>query len=177
MSLHFAAVLLMVDRVKREGDAVVIETDNRRNYAIGNRRLAIGIALAPLAWVVAELVGYVIASRSCEPPTNGLHAYGVTYPVATLVIIDVVLALVSLVGLYTAYSSVQALSDDHPPGDRKVQQESGSLVVPRDMGADPTFTRSRFMAMTGVLASSLFTLGIVLFGIAPFLLNVCRQAP
>jgi len=166
----------MVDRVKHEGDAVVIETDNRRDYAVGNTRLLVGIGLAPLAWVLAEIVGYVLASRSCEPPTNGLRAYGVGHPGLALVSIDVVLVLVGLFGLFTAYSSTQALSDDHPPGDYRVEQESGALP-PRDKGADPTFTRSRFVAMTGVLASSLFTLGILLFGLAPFLLDVCNSAP
>jgi hypothetical protein len=166
----------VVARVKRDGDAVVIETDNRRDYAVGNGKLLLGIALAPLAWVLAELVGYVLASRSCEPPTNGLRAYGVTHPATALVVIDVALILVGLFGLFTAWSSVLALRDDHPPGDFRVQQQSGALP-PRDKGADPTFTRSRFVAMTGVLASSLFTLGIILFGIAPFFLDVCRAAP
>lgn len=176
MSVPVAPALLVVDRLKRDGDAVVIETDNRRDYAVGNGRLLLGIALAPLAWVLAELVGYVIASRSCEPPTNGLRAYGVAHPAIALVVIDVALAVVGLFGLFTAYTSVRALRDDHPPGDFRVEQESGA-VPPRDKGADPTFTRSRFLAMTGVLASSLFTLGIILFGIAPLFLDLCNAAP
>ena len=105
-----------------------------------------------------------------------MRAYGVNHPGTVLVVIDIVLVLVSAFGLFTAYSSMQALADDHPPGDYRVEQESGALP-PRDMGADPTFTRSRFVAMTGVLASSLFILGIILFGIAPFLLDLCRTAP
>lgn len=166
----------MVDRITHEGDAVFIETDNRRDYAVGNRRLLIGIGLAPLAWIVAEVVGYVIASRSCEPRTNGLHAYGVNHPAVALVTIDFVLVLVGLFGLFTAYSSTRALRVEHPPGDYRVELESGALP-PQDKGADPTFTRSRFVAMTGVVASTLFTLGILLFGLAPFLLNLCRSAP
>lgn len=144
----------------RMDGTVAVRSAGEPVRAPGLRRLAAGLLLAPAAWMLAEIVGYIIGSRSCEPPTNGLHWYGAAHLTPILLILDIILAIVAAFGLWTAYGSVQELKREPVPG-----------------GPDPSFTRSRFLATIGVFASGLFLLGIAWFAIGPVFLEVCGSAP
>ena len=124
---------------------------------VGLKRLWVGVLAAPAAWLVMEMVGYYLAARSCEPGIAGVPMLGTAHPRVTQVIIDVVAAIVALIGLATALRSWRALPQ---PG--------------RD--ATPELGRAHFMAFVGVLTSVLFLGGILMFGLPPFFVNACSQA-
>ena len=139
-------------------------------------RLWLGVATAPAAWVLTELVGYVIVSRSCEPGWNGLSAHGVNRPGVVLTAIAVAMVLVSLGALLVATGSWRALRDREAPNDRAMRASSGS-ELPEDapLAADPRWTRASFMAFAGIFTSALCGLGILFWSVPSFLLNACSQ--
>lgn len=161
--------------VQRDG-TVVMESRDDPGPPLGLGRLAAGVLLAPAAWVLAELVGYIVGSRSCEPPANGLHWYGVAHPTPILLVLDLIFALIAAFGLWTAYGSLTLIESEPAPSDRPAEVRSGAMR-PRGRGIAPSFGRARFLATMGVIGSGIFLLGIVWFAIAPLLLQVCGQAP
>jgi hypothetical protein len=161
--------------VQRDG-TVTMESPPSHAPPIGLRRLAVGVLLAPTAWALAELVGYIIGERSCEPPTNGLHWYGVANPTPVLLLLDLILVAIAALGLWTAYGSLVAIESEPAPSDRLTEVRSGAVRA-RGRGIAPSFGRARFLAAMGVIGSGIFLLGIVWFAIAPLFLQVCRQAP
>jgi hypothetical protein len=124
---------------------------------VANARLWAGVLLAPAAWSVAELLGYVLVARACDRdfPTGVAHA-GITQDV-----VAIVLGIIAIVGLVIAISNLRAVGevrDSELPG------------VPTVWG------RARFMALAGVVMSALFVLGIVFFALPPLFVNWCNQA-
>lgn len=120
--------------------------DARVTPAAGGAGLWLRLWLAPAAWVVVGLVGYLLVARSCEGE-NGLRAYGVAHPAL------VVALLAGAGGLASAYAFVHGRSRDG--------QASG---------------RVRFVAFAGLLASSLFVLAFVYLVVPTFLVDACVQA-
>jgi hypothetical protein len=104
--------------------------------------------------MVAELLGYVLSARTCTRGSAGAVAnVGVVQAV-----VAIALALMAVVGLVIAI------------GNWKTVRE-GSVS---DRSA--VWGRAEFMSMAGIVASVLFVLCIVLFAVAPLLVNACRQA-
>ena len=124
---------------------------------MANARLWAGVLLAPAAWSVAELVGYFLVARACDrnAPTGVAHA-GVVQD-----IVAVVLGIIGVVGLVIAVANLRSVGD---VGDSEMPR------VPTVRG------RARFMALAGVVMSSLFVLGIVFFALPPLFVNWCNQA-
>ena len=124
---------------------------------VANARLWAGVLLAPAAWSVAELVGYFLVARACDrnAPTGVAHA-GVVQD-----IVAVVLGIIAVVGLVIAVANLRSVGD---VGDGEMPR------VPTVRG------RARFMALAGVVMSSLFVLGIVFFALPPLFVNWCNQA-
>lgn len=123
---------------------------------VSERRLWIGVLAAPLAWFTMELVGYSVAARGCDP-SRGIPILGATSPSVMQVVLTIAFALIAAWGLLTAignWRAVGSASGDEPP----------------------EWGRAHFMSFGGTLASALFLLGIVLFGLPPFLVNACSQA-
>jgi hypothetical protein len=126
---------------------------DRESVPVTMGRLWAGVLLAPAAWVVAELLGYPLASRGCDQRTVSAAARtGVTQDV-----IAVVLALIAVAGLVIAM------------GNWRQARAAASSNETAARG------RAQFMSLAGVVASALFTLGIVFFALPPLLINICRE--
>lgn len=116
-------------------------------------RLWAGLLLAPAAWTVAELLGYVLVARACDGGSARTAARaGVTQD-----IVAIGLGIVAVVGLVIALGNWQRVRDAGSPG------------------GPPAWGRSEFMALAGVVASALFLLGIVFFALPPLFGNACNQ--
>jgi hypothetical protein len=141
---------------------------------IPRRRLWLGLVLAPGAWLVAFTVGYVIVSRSCEGD-NGMHATGVAGVRWVDLALALVMAGVAMIGLLTAVGSLREAERKCVPNDLQAEIEAGALD-PEARGDVPWWGRELFMARAGVIASTLFLVGTLLFAFSPLVLNVCSQA-
>lgn len=141
---------------------------------IARRRLWLGLALAPGAWLVAFSVGYLIVSRSCEGD-NGMHATGLPGVRWIDLLLALVMAGVAAIGLLTAVGSLREAERKHVPNDLRVEIEAGALD-PEARGDVPWSGREIFMARAGVVTSTLFLVGTLLFAFSPLVLNVCSQA-
>src|SRR5437868_15524956 len=108
---------------------------------VTDRRLWAGVLLAPGAWVVAELLGYYLASRSCEPIPRGVPLGGTSHPAGVQLVLAVALAALAAGGLATAIGNWRA-------------------VGPRSDREQPVWGRARFMASGGMIAGALFLCGI-----------------
>lgn len=133
----------------------------------GTGRLWFGVVAAPAAWTVAELAGYVLAARSCEPGWNGLDAYGVTNVRPWTAALVLALALIAATGLYVALENLRHTGGTPPRSEHARADSTGDPAA--------VWSRVRFMAIAGVLSSALFLLGTVLFGLPPLIVNACVQ--
>ena len=124
---------------------------------VAPRRLWLGILLAPSAWMLAELIGYYLSSRNCEPFHGGVPLGGTGSAEGTHFVVVIVFAACAAWGLWLALTSWGTVRRDH------------------DVGDPPAWGRARFMAFGGVLVSALFLLGILLFGFSGFVVQACSQ--
>ena len=122
---------------------------------VGLTRLWLGMLLAPGVWLLMEVVGYYLSSRSCYPGIEGVPLAGTAHPAVTQAILMAVGVIVGIIGLVISLGSWRAVQPSASRGD------------------SPEWGRAHFMSFGGVLVSALFTLGIVLFGIPAFVLNAC----
>ena len=141
---------------------------------IPRRRLWLGLVLAPGAWLFAFVAGYVIVSRSCEGD-NGMHATGFSGVRWVDLGIALVMAAVAALGLVTAIGSLREAERKRAPNDLRAEREAGALD-PEPRGDAPWWGRELFMARAGVIGSTLFLIGTLLFAFSPLVLNVCSQA-
>lgn len=129
-------------------------------------RLWFGLLGAPVAWLVAEFVGYLMAARSCEAGRNGINAYGVGNPSVAAVVLALLMLAVAGAATWVAGGtlhrlglSLRSLAGDGRNGDHPVE-----------------WGRARFMALASVLSGVLFGLGIVLIALPPLLVRACSEA-
>ena len=143
---------------------------------VSKGRLWVGVATAPAAWALCELVGYVIVSRSCEPGRDGIGSYAVFQPGIVLTSIAISMTIVAVAALLVAMGSWRALREREAPDDRAVRASSGAeLPDSAPPAADPSWTRARFMAFAGIFTSAICGLGILFWSVPSFLLNSCSQ--
>ena len=142
---------------------------------VGKGRLWLAIVLAPAAWALSELVGYMFVSRSCEPWRSDLSNNGLARPGLVLTVVAAVMVLVSIGALLLALGSWRTLQDRRAPSDEATRVESGAQAPEAPTAVDPEWGRARFMAFAGIFASALCGLGILFWTMPSFLLNVCSQ--
>jgi hypothetical protein len=120
--------------------------------------LSAGLLIAPLTWLVAELVGYYFAARSCDP-VGGVPFMGTAHASTTHLIIEGCAAIIAAVGGAIALTNWRATRELGNPGD------------------PPALGRARFMSLTGLVVSGVMLLGIILFGLPGFVVNACGHGP
>ena len=76
-------------------------------------------------------------------------------------VVAVVLGIIAIVGLIIAIGNLRSVRD---------------LAARETTGSPPVWGRSHFMALAGVVMSSLFVLGIVFFAQPPLFVNWCNHA-
>ena len=125
----------------------------REPLPVAAGRLWAGVLLAPASWVVAELLGYVLASHACDRGAASTMANaGIIQDVLASV-----LALIAVAGLVIAIGNWRHVREPSRPHEPAVRG------------------RAHFMSLAGVVGSALFTLGIVFFALAPLLINTCSE--
>lgn len=122
-------------------------------------RLWFGIAAAPAAWSLTELAGYALASGVCASPSG--------HPVAAVLPLASVTIALGVAGFVIAFGNVRRTNPTQPDGDEYPMTRTELAVVP---------SRVRFMALGGLMASSLFLAGTVLFAIPSLVVHGCAGA-
>ena len=112
----------------------------------------------PLTWFAAEMTGYYLASRSCEPGRAGVPLEGTAHPRATHLIVETIAAAVVVAGIAIAVQNWRATAGDARPG-----------------GA-PARGRAHFMSFAGVVVGALALFGVLLFDASGIVVNACSQA-
>jgi hypothetical protein len=134
----------------------------RSAAALSSGQLWFGVLAAPVAWVLAEVVGYVLTARGCSWAHSALGGYVVPRAFAVLVGLTIICMLVAIGGLIVARTNW-----------RRIAREAARVSA----AAEPVaLSRARFLALCGILTSALFLLGLLLMGLLPPLLQACSEA-
>lgn len=120
---------------------------------VGEARLWFGVAAAPGAWLLNEAVGYVVASRLCEPTLGSSGAVSAGTARVTNIVICTICLLVALAGLRVALGNWRTLR-----------------------GATNRSTHATFLSIGGTFSSAVFAVAIAMFGMPALIVNVCVKA-
>lgn len=139
---------------------VSIEHPAPHRHRVGLAALFFGLGAAPFAWNMQLLFGAALSGHACYPRRTLLAVPmwpGVWW---WLLAIDVAGIALAVAGGLVAWRSWRLASNE----------SSGSVHHLLDAGEG----RTRFLAMFGILASCIFTLGLVFATAAMFLVPLCR---
>ncbi len=134
-----------------------------------------GFLGGPLAWSTQELSSYAFSAYACAPHMTLLSEPALPGLVLLLILIALVAAAIALASGFVALKAWRgaATSDE----DHHETPHGGDLqhVAHRggDVAANQRTGRVRFMALAGILFSSLFLLAILLNAVPLFTLNFC----
>jgi hypothetical protein len=105
-----------------------------------------GVLLAPFAWALQLGVGYALVDRVCESGHSFLHH-----------LLTLIALLIAAGGLYLAWHSWHVAGPQWP-----------------DSGGDPV-SRSRFIALSGLMLSIFFTVAIIAQWLPTLILDPCSR--
>jgi hypothetical protein len=113
--------------------------------------VAIGLFVAPAAWLVQLNASVVLGSKQCRGEPAGWHLAIVAVGIAAAV-----LALVALASAASAWSRTHA----EGPGDHHAALTSGH-------------GRTRFLALSGIIFSCMFLVAVIFALFVPWMVGAC----
>jgi hypothetical protein len=128
-------------------------------HAVGASTLWFGLFGAPLAWSVQELAGYAVMSHACYPSWQPLQRLGSPGPWPATLAVSGVMLLVGLAAGLLAFRSWRLT--------RALHREERHHPLEHGEG------RARFMALGGLILSSIFLGGIAMNTLVLFRVSPC----
>jgi hypothetical protein len=137
--------------------AIAHPAPTRHDVGIG--ALWFGLVATPLAWSIQELVSYAVVTHACYPYWQPRYLPAISGTWTLTLVVSVLTTLLGIAGLLTAYRSW-----------RRISSQAGYEAHRHlDVGED----RARFMAMSGVIVSSIILFNIAMNAITLFLVQAC----
>jgi hypothetical protein len=127
--------------------------------------LAFGLMGAPVIWGVHFLANVTIASQACASSTI-MHPSASTH--AALLLIDAVAALVALAALYVSVRAWR--STRHEGADSRA-----AGTTPEHHAAEVGEGRTRFVALGGIMMSTVFLVAILFDTFAAIVVTACGK--
>jgi hypothetical protein len=138
-----------------------MHTDSAPVNGVSLGALWFGLLAAPFAWSDQLMVDYALIAHTCFPATSMLDMPYLPSARAIVLGVSVLDIVVGIAGIVVAARAYARLGGDHESDRRQFHD------APIAEG------RARFMALAGILASSLFLGGIVLHTIGIVMLAPC----
>jgi heme/copper-type cytochrome/quinol oxidase subunit 2 len=128
-------------------------------HTIGLGALWFGLFGAPLAWSAQLLLNYGLVAHACFPASIPRTAPMFDALWVVVLIASLAAAIVAVLALSTAIRGWRRTREEHPGGHE--------ALLERGEG------RTRFMAIAGILLSTIFLFGIVMNTLPLFLVSPC----
>ena len=129
--------------------------------APSGRALAIGLLLAPAAWIFETNAAQTIAAHACfasdKPTTAPMSVASLTW-IMSLVVVSLLLAIAGLVTALRNWKQTATFANTVATG-REIDRHAGAVC---------------FLARVGTISSALFTLGVVASALALIIVSPCR---
>lgn len=137
-------------------------SEGMERSSVSFRALWFGLLGGPVAWTLQLLVDYPLVAHSCFPDAARRMAPAIDSLHLLVIVTSAIALLVAVLALVTAL--------------RSWRTSGGSLDDSRTDSTDesPPVGRVRFMALGGILASSLTIVGIAMHGGFILLMAPCR---
>jgi hypothetical protein len=131
----------------------------QRRHVAGSL-LLLGLLAAPAAWLAQTVLNYMIASRACYPHDAPLSAasVGALYPM--LVVTTLAALLIGIAGLIASRRAWLAMQEER-------RDSSGHHA--REVAEG----RTRFLALSGMMASSLFIAAVLFDAVSLWVVPPC----
>jgi MFS family permease len=123
-----------------------------------------GIVVAPLAWIIQICICEALASHTCFPREHPLSAPELTSLLRLVAAVSAGSLVGASLGFAAAWTSWRTARDGYTNSGER--DPLGLLEHER---------RTRFLALVGVLGSSVFILGLLLTAMAAFVVSPCAR--
>ncbi|MEO7986219.1 MAG: hypothetical protein ABI766_06770 [Gemmatimonadales bacterium] len=128
-------------------------------HAVALGALWFGLFGAPVVWSIQLVLNYALVTHACFPASNPRATPTFDGLWTAVLVAGVVAALIAVAAGVTAWRSWRLTRQEHHGGDEAL----------RDAGEG----RTRFMAVAGMLLSTIFLFGIVMNALPLFLVPTC----
>lgn len=128
-------------------------------HQVGLGALWFGLFGAPVAWSIQELVSYAVVAHACYPNLQPQPTQSISGAWSIALIVSLLTLLIGLAAGVTAYRSwANSREERGNPEHHPLEHGEG---------------RTRFMALSGLIVSSIFLLNLVMNAAVLFLVPAC----